>query len=141
MILLLDTNVVSALIRRELESSVSGWLDEQDEAQLYTTVITIHEMRYGIEKLPAGRRRTTLARSLDDFLSQGFHNRILDLDFAACRASGEIQAKRSRIGKPINLADCLIAGIAVSSSAKIVTRDVTDFAGLDLDIIDPWSPA
>lgn len=136
--LLLDTNVVSALMRRELEPAVTHWFDHQIETQLFACTVTIHEVRYGIEKLKTGRRRDELARSLEDFLEQGFHNRILDLNFRACWTSGEFQAQRARMGRPISLADCLIAGIAASSNAALVTRNVKDFAGLGLKIINPW---
>lgn len=139
MMLLLDTNVVSALIRRELDPVVARWFDHQNETQLYISVITIHEMRYGIENLQAGRRRTTLAGAMEDFLVKGFDSRVLDLDFPACWASGEFQARRARMGRPIDLADCFIAGIAASRNAALATRNATDFAGLGLDIINPWT--
>ena len=137
--LLLDTNVVSALVRRELEPVVGLWLDRQDEAQLYVSAITIHEMRYGIEKLATGRRRSTLARQLDELLRQGFEGRILNLDLPASWTSGSIQAQRRRAGRPIGLADCLIAGIAFTRNAALVTRNVTDFAGIGLELVNPWS--
>jgi hypothetical protein len=141
MILLLDTNVISAIIRREMDPVVAAWFDRQVEAQLHTSVIAIHELRFGIERMPAGRRRTTLAQALGRFLELGFHSRILELDYRSAMASASIQARRESIGRPINLADCLMAGIALDKGARLVTRDVDDFQATGIDLINPWQRA
>lgn len=136
---LLDTNVVSALIRQVPEPLVMTWLNAQDQKRLYTSVITIHEIRYGIEKMADGRRKRALDDNLEGLLAKGFDGHILCLDVEAARAAATIQADRERAGRPIGLADCLIAGIAASRKAAVVTRNARDFVGLDVRIIDPWA--
>ncbi len=136
--LILDTNVVSEITRSEPDARVLSWLDRQDESVLFTTAVTIHEMRFGIECLPEGRRRRALARSFERLLQEGFGGKVLNVDESTARQSGKFQAHRKRIGQPINLADCLIAGIAATWQARLVTRNVKDFGHLDLGVINPW---
>lgn len=135
---LLDTNIVSELIKIGPDPRVIDWLDRQAEDDLLTTVVTVHEMRYGIERREPGRRRRELERDISQLFEEAFAGRVLELDRSAAEASGRIQAARERSGRPISLGDCLIAGIAVARGATVVTRDVEDFAGAGVPVIDPW---
>jgi len=134
----LDTNVVSELINAAPEPRVIDWLDRQAEDELLTTVVTVHEMRYGVERREPGRRRRELEREIAHLFEVAFAGRVLELGRSAAEASGRIQAARERIGRPISLGDCLIAGIAVASSATVVTRDAEDFASTGIRVINPW---
>jgi len=136
--IVLDTNVVSAMMERREEEAVTRWLDRQELNSLYTTAVNVHELRYGIEKVPQGRRRAKLSKDLDVVLSV-LADRILPLDFAAAAASGRIQAQREVAGRPISLADCLIVGISVSRGAALATRNVRHFSDLPVEVIDPWA--
>src|SRR5919108_2135327 len=137
--IVLDTNVISAMMAKREDVAVTRWLDQQPLASLYATAINVHELRYGIEKMPHGRRRATLGKNLDVVLSV-LAERILPLDAAAAATSGRVQAQREVAGRPIELADCLIVGIANSRGAAIATRNVRHFSDLPVKVIDPWAP-
>lgn len=135
--LILDTNVISAMVQATELPIVTRWLDRQDAAQIYTTAITIHELRFGIERLPRGRRRTKLDGDLGRVLST-LDDRVLPLDRAAAEASSRLQAERERAGAPLALADGMIAGIAIARRAILATRNVRDFRDLAIGIVNPW---
>ena len=135
--IVLDTNVISAMMEREDHPTAVGWLDRQDIGDLFTTAVNVHELRFGIDKMARGRRRTALANALDDVLEL-LADRILPLDAASAVVSGQLQAEREIKGRPIDLADCLIAGIAISRRARIATRNVRHFQDLEQEIINPW---
>ena len=135
----LDTNVASELMRPEPTPTVKAWVAERDATEMFLTAISEAELLYGIAILPAGQRRDRLAAALTRWLDLGFSERILPFDSAAARAYGEIAADRRRAGQPIGEADCQIAAISRSRGAVLVTRNVRDFEGSGLDVIDPWS--
>jgi toxin FitB len=136
--IVLDTNVISAMMEKREQAAVTCWLDRQDLNALYTTAVNVHELRYGVEKMPHGRRRAKLAKDLDVILSV-LADRILPLDSGAAAVSGHIQAQREVAGRPIDLADCLIVGISVSRGAALATRNVRHFLDLPVEVIDPWA--
>ena len=136
--IVLDTNVISVMMEEREEPAVLRWLDRQKLDDLYTTAVNVHELWFGIEKLARGRRRTFLSKGLDDTLSI-LANRILPLDVASAAVSGRLQAEREAIGRPMELGDCLIAGIAAHFGARIATRNVRHFTGLSITLINPWS--
>jgi toxin FitB len=138
--IVLDTNVISSMMGRRESAAVTRWLDQQELNDLYTTAINVHELRYGIEKMPRGRRRAKLHKDFDVVLSI-FADRILPLDAAAAAASGRVQAQREVAGRPIDLADCLIVGISISRGAALATRNVRHFSDLPVKVIDPWAHA
>jgi predicted nucleic acid-binding protein len=138
--IVLDTNVISAMMEKREEGAVTRWLDQQELNSLCTTAVNVHELRYGIEKMAHGRRRAKLTKDLDVVLSV-LANRILPLDSAAAATSGQIQAQREVAGRPIDLADCLIVGISVSRGAALATRNVRHFVDLPVKVIDPWAYA
>lgn len=136
--IILDTNVVSALMRRNEEPAVIRWLDKQTSTTLYITAITVHELRFGVESLKDGRRRAQLDSEVEAMLAL-LTDRVLPLDMVAARNSGRIQGERKRIGRPVDLFDCLIAGIAINHNARIATRNTRHFSDLPVEVINPWA--
>ena len=137
--IVLDTNVVSELIRPNPSSIVVDWVAGQAVPRLYLTTISEAELRYGVEILPAGERRTRLLEEVEGMLTEDFAGHILPFDSAAARAYAAIAAARRAAGRPINHADCQIAAIARCRGASVATRDVADFEGSGVDVIDPWA--
>jgi predicted nucleic acid-binding protein len=139
--IVLDTNVVSEAFRLAPSAAVRTWLDAQTPADLFLCAPVLAELRYGIERLAAGARRTGLERLLSNIESDLFDNRILPFDRASAYEFGRILARRVSIGRPMATMDALIAAIAITHRMAVATRDVTDFAGLELDVINPFEPA
>ncbi len=135
----IDTNVVSELMRPEPASTVSAWVAKRDAQEMYLTAVTESELRYGVAILPAGRRRNALEAAMIRWLDLGFIERILPFDSAAARGYAEIAAGRRHAGRPIGEADCQIAAICRSRGAVLITRNVRDFDGTGIDVVDPWT--
>lgn len=136
--ILMDSNVVSALMRIESEPAVASWLARQSIAQLFTTTPTIFEIRYGIEAKPAGRRRKALEDAFEDVIGTLLGHRIVDFDAAAAVEAGRARAVQKRRGKIASIPDSQIAGIALARRASIATGDIGDFAHLGIALINPW---
>jgi hypothetical protein len=136
--ILLDTNVVSELARSQPDATVLAYLRRQPQATLFTSSVCEAEIRYGLARLPAGRRRNELANRVTIFFS-GFATRILAFDSAAAGLYGAIRTRREAVGRPISVADAMIAATARAYGLVIATRSGNDFAGCDLRIVDPWS--
>ena len=115
------------------------WVAGQAIPRLYLSTISEAELRYGVETLPAVERRTRLLDEVEGMLSEDFAGRILPFDGATARAYALIAAARRADGRPINHADCQIAAIARCRGASVATRDVADFEGSGIDVIDPWA--
>ena len=137
----LDTNVASELMRQTPAPTVAAWVAERDAAEMFLTAISEAELLYGVEIMPAGRRRTMLENAMTRWLGLGFGERILSFDSAAARAYAEIAVGRRRAGRPIGEVDCQIAAISRSRGAALVTRNMRDFEGTGVDVVDPWSVA
>ncbi len=137
--ILLDTNVLSALMRREPEARVVAWLDAQPPESIWTTSITVFEVRLGLELLVAGRRRRLLEEAFAKALEEDFENRVVVFDQPAAEAAGRIGAERRRAGRPVEFRDVQIAGIATARKATLATRNLRHFEGLGLELVDPWS--
>ncbi|MEP7305178.1 MAG: type II toxin-antitoxin system VapC family toxin [Acidobacteriota bacterium] len=136
--IVLDTNVLSALMRTNPESVVVAWLDRQPADSVWLTSITVFEARFGLALLPKGRRRSGLERAFERVLTDDLSNRILALDEMAAATAAQLAADRQRSGRPVDLRDTLIAGIAQSRRATIATRNARHFEGLDVPVVDPW---
>ena len=136
--ILLDTNVVSELMRRTPEPAVVAWLDAQEASAVYISVITEAELRYGVATLPEGRRRTRLSAELDNTLAEELGRRVLPFDRAAARSFAAIGAARRAAGMPISHADCQIAAIARSWRARVATRNDGDFEHCGIEVVNPW---
>ena len=137
--IVLDTNVISELMRGSPQQSVLTWFDAQSTSSLFVTTVTEAEILTGIALLPDGRRRSNLAESADYVFTALFAGRILVFDSDAANIYAEIFAQRRAAGQPINQADCQIAAIARSREASIATRNVTDFEGIEVKLINPWT--
>ena len=138
---LLDTNVVSESMRPQPHSGVMEWLADVDEDRVHLSVVTLAEIRHGIERLPAGQRR----KRLDDWLRQDlllrFEGRILPISPEIADAWGKIVARRDAIGRPISAMDAFIAATAETHALTLVTRDVAGFEAVVRKMVNPWGEA
>ena len=137
--ILLDTNVISALMQAEIDPVVVAWLDTQPPESIWTTSITLFEVRFGLELLAAGRRRRSLEDAFGKMLEEDFEGRVVPFDEYAAQAAGQIAAARRRAGRTIEIRDVQIAGIAVARKAAIATRNVRHFEDLGAALINPWA--
>lgn len=137
--IVLDTNVLSALMQRDFDAKAVAWLDGLPAESVWTTAITVFEVRFGIELLAAGRRRRRLEEAFVEALAEDFEGRILPFDQAAAEAAGSIAADRRRAGRTVEIRDVQIAGIVTTRKATLATRNLQHFAELGLTLVDPWS--
>jgi toxin FitB len=137
--IIIDTNVVSELMRTSPDSAVLAWFANHPADTLFLTAITEAELRMGVTILPFGQRRDHLFGAIDAMIDQDFAGRILPFDSPAARSYAEIAAMRRAAGKPIMDADCQIAAIVRACGAAIATRSVKDFEGCGIDVINPWT--
>jgi toxin FitB len=136
---LLDTNVVSEWTRLRPNAGVISWLSDCDEDSVFLSVITIAELRHGVERLSAGRRRSRLDAWLGDELLPRFEGRILSIEPAIADLWGRVVARREALGRPIHAMDALIAATATAHDLILVTRNSTDFETSVKSILNPWS--
>jgi predicted nucleic acid-binding protein len=137
--ILLDTNVVSELMRPAPSAAVETWVSGQPAAGMFLSAITEAELRYGLALLPDGQRQRRLLAQAEAMLAEDFAGRILPFDSAAAVAYASIATARRRSGRPISQADAQIAAIAASRGAAIATRNVADFEGCGIAVLDPWA--
>ncbi len=137
--IVLDTNVVSEWMRPAPSDAVIEWMTRQIPTDLYLSTITEAELRFGVELLPAGRRRERLLSAIEVTIVEDFAGRILPFDSAAAQAYAVIAATRRFAGMPVKHSDCQIAAIARAIGWSVATRNVRDFEGCGVDVIDPWS--
>jgi len=138
-VILLDTNVISALMQREADPIVVAWLDSQPPESIWTTSITVFEIRFGLEILASGRRRRALEEYFSRTLAEDFEGRVVSFDEAAAQEAARIAAERRHIGRTIDIRDVQIAGIAAARKAAIATRNLRHFQALGVGLIDPWA--
>lgn len=136
--IIVDTNVASELMAEEPSARVIDWLDRTDPAQLWTTAITVFEIKGGIDRRPTGRRKRALLDAFDQLLIFDFQNRVLPFDLSAALHAARFEADRRRRGRPAGFGDTQIAGIAASLGAAIATRNVRHFDDLSVAVINPW---
>jgi predicted nucleic acid-binding protein len=137
-VIVLDTNVLSALMRTSPDPTIVEWLDRQPADSVWLTSITVFEARFGLALLPKGRRRTRLERAFERVLSEDLSNRVLALDEMAALTAAQLAADRQRSGRAVDLRDTLIAGIAQARRATIATHNTRHFDGLDVPVVDPF---
>ena len=135
----LDTNVVSELMREQPQAEVLVWMDRQLTDNLYVTAVTESEIRTGIAILPDGERRRGLTAAAERAFGVLFAERILPFDSDAAQVYAVVAVTRRTAGHPITQADCQIAAIARSLGASVATRDVKGFEGCGIDVINPWA--
>jgi predicted nucleic acid-binding protein len=138
--IILDTNVVSEPLKPNPDQTVLRWLDAQEPQTLHLTSVGLAELLAGVEVLPAGRRRDALAEAVSKQVLALFAQRILPLDVEAAQAFAKTRASAQAQGNPIGFADCAIAAIARSRGFALATRNVRDFAGCGINLINPWTP-
>lgn len=136
--IVLDTNVISELLRPMPAGQVEAWLAAQDGATVYFTAVGEAELRHGLAILPEGRRRDDLSRAVEVILSEDFRGRILSFDRPAARSFAAIASERRAAGRLISQLDCQIAAIARANGAAVATRNTRDFAGCGVVVVDPW---
>jgi predicted nucleic acid-binding protein len=137
-LVVLDSNVVSELMRTAPEPEVLAWVDRQDAARVCTTSVTVAEVRYGIARLPSGRRQEALWAAADDVFTV-FADRVLPFDATAAVHYADVVVERERAGAPISALDAQIAAVCRVHAAALATRNTADFDGLGLELTDPWS--
>lgn len=139
MTFLLDTNVVSELVRPRPDPAVVEWLTEVDEDRVFLSVVTLAELRYGIARLSDGRRRRRLHQWLENDLRQRFDGRILPVEGKIALTWGDVTAECAAQGRPIEAIDALIAATARVYAFELVTRNTTDFEATQVRLRNPWS--
>jgi toxin FitB len=140
-VIILDTNVLGALMRSVPDAAVVTWLDRQPAESVWITSITLFETRFGLALLPSGRRRQALESAFDHLLKDDLENRVLDFDSAAATAAASLAAARQKGERSVDMRDTQIAGIALARRATLATRNVRHFADLKISIVDPWAVA
>jgi len=139
-VIVLDTNVLSALMRQVPEAPVVAWLDRQPSESVWITSITLFEARLGLALLPRGRRRQALEAAFAQLLEEDLEDRVLAFDSAAATEAASLAAVRQRAGRPVDMRDTQIAGIALARRATLATRNLRHFRDLTVPVIDPWQP-
>jgi hypothetical protein len=136
--IILDTNVLSALMRSIPEPVVVTWLDAQPSASVWTTTINVFEIRYGLNILPQGKKRETLQGAFEHALAQDLENRVLDFDPGASHEAAAIAARLRAIGRPVEMRDVLIAGIVAARHGTLATRNTAHFIDTGISLVNPW---
>ncbi|MYE12913.1 MAG: type II toxin-antitoxin system VapC family toxin [Gammaproteobacteria bacterium] len=139
MAVLLDTNVVSELLRPSPNPTVERWVAGHEAADLCFSAVGEAELRYGVALLRAGRRRDALAGAVEAILREDFEDRLLPFDSRAAREYANIAASRRIAGRPVAPGNCQIAAIARSRGLTVATRNVRDFADMEIELVDPWA--
>lgn len=136
--IILDTNVLSELMRPKPSPAVVAWVGEQLGPELFTTVVTEAEIFYGIESLAKGKRRKALLEAAEAMFTEELAGRVFSFESDAARVFSRIAAQRRALGRPISHADAQIAAIAQVRKAKLATRNLDDFRDCGIDVVDPW---
>ena len=136
--IVLDTNVLSALMRQKPEAQVVTWLDRQPAESVWITSVTLFEARFELALLPKGRRRLAMEAAFESLLKDDLEDRVLDFDGAAAGEAAILAAERQKRGRPVDMRDTQIAGIALARRATLATRNVRHFRDLNVPVVDPW---
>lgn len=136
---LLDTTAVSEWVKPRPDPGIARWLDEVDEDRTFLSVITVGELRRGVERLAAGRRRNDLTSWLDHRLPERFEGRLLPVGTEVADAWGRLTARLERRGRKVGAMDTLIAATAEHHRLRVVTRNVTDFEPTGVAVVNPWT--
>ena len=136
--IVVDTNVISEIMKVAPAAAVVDWLNEQKASTLYVSAVTIGEIEYGLRVLPTGKRRLELKERFERFISLAFAQRVLAYDDTAARHYGEIMALRKELGRPMSVADGQIAAIARTNGCAVATRNIRDFEDCGIQLVDPF---
>jgi predicted nucleic acid-binding protein len=136
--IILDSNVLSELMRPQPEARVIAWLDRQPQTSVWTTSVTILELRFGLQVMPRGRRQTIYTQGFERLLD-GIDHRIAPFDTEAAQQASTLMASRKMKGRPRELRDTMIAGIVLARHAILATRNVSHFDDVSAALVDPWN--
>ena len=136
--IILDTNVVSEIMRPKPDERVPRWLDQQPRSSIWTTSVTVFEIRFGLETMPVGRHRAALMTSFEFWLGEVVQQRNANYDETGARRAAELAAERQRRGRPGELRDTMIAGIVLANHATLATRNVKHFEDIAKSVLNPW---
>ncbi len=136
--IVLDTNVISEIMLPRPDKNVTFWLDHQPGPSIWTSSITVYEIRYGLELMPAGSKRSTLTASFERWLTEAIQQRIASFDHAAAQRAAELAAARKVHGRPGDPRDTMIAGIVLANHATLATRNVRHFEDIAKWVVNPW---
>src|SRR5882762_43021 len=136
--IILDTNVLSALMRQSEDMNVVAWLDKQPRTSIWTTSVTILEIQFGLHILPAGTRRSRLIKAFQTVLVDEMGRRVAPFDTVAAQNAAELMAFRHKKGRPVELRDAIIAGIVLACHATLATRNTPHFEDLSVPVVNPW---
>ena len=136
--IILDTNVISEMMKPQPSLRVLSWIDENDTNDLFITTITIAEISYGLQALQDGIRKNALEDAFNRVINEAFEYRVLPFDQSAAHFYGELMAFRKKIGKPLSILDGQISAIARSQRMSVATRNSRDFSDCGLDLINPF---
>jgi len=136
--ILLDTNIISAMMKTAPSTAVVTWIDQQNSVQLFISSITIAEIAYGLHILPEGHRRDLLEGAFNQAIADAFKHRVLPFDENAAHHYGHIMAQRKKAGRPLSIPDGQIAAIAHNHGAAVATRNIRDFDDCGLILVNPF---
>jgi predicted nucleic acid-binding protein len=137
-VIVLDTNVLSEIIRPEPDERVMSWLDSLDPATVATTAVTAAELLYGVARLPDGRRKAALSEAIRELIAEDLDGRVEPFDATAAAHYASLVNDREIDGSPIGMADAQIAAICRALGATLATRNTTDFEGVGIELVNPW---
>jgi predicted nucleic acid-binding protein len=135
----LDTDVLSGLMKPEPDLALGAWINRQPTGSIWTTAITIFEIRFGIDLLPTGRRKDQLELAFARTLKEDLRERVLDFDSDSAREAGAMAARRQLAGRPVEFHDMEIAGIVAVHRATLATRNTRHFENLGIEVVNPWA--
>lgn len=136
--IILDTNVLSALMQQQPDPAVVNWLDAQAAEAIWISSITLFEARYGLALLPDSQRKTQLQQCFEQLVKTDLANRVLVFDVRAAHLAAQLAAARKKRGRPVDMRDTFIAGLALAQSATLATRNTRHFDDLATPVINPW---
>lgn len=136
--IMLDTNVLSALMQQQPDPQVVAWLDDQSAESIWLNSITLFEARYGLALLASGRRQSMLQQRFEALLQDDLQNRVLLFDANAATQAAQLAAERKARGRPVDMRDTFIAGIALARRATLATRNIRHFDDLSVPVVNPW---
>jgi toxin FitB len=135
---ILDTDVISALMRVTPDKRIVAWLDKQPRTSVWSTSVTVMEIQFGLQIMPPGKRRSTLQNAFEILLTDKIGRRIASYDSDAAYLTAELMASRQKKGRRVELSDSMIAGIALARHATLATRNISHFEGLTIPVVNPW---
>lgn len=136
--IVLDTNVISEIMLPKPDKNVTSWLDRQPAPSIWISSITLYEIRYGLQSMPAGKKQSTLTASFERWLAEAIQQRIASFDHAAAQSTADLAAARKVRGRPIDARDTMIAGIVLANHATLATRNVKHFEDIAKWVVNPW---